>query len=97
MSSAIPLVRFLIMTLLFYAVPSRLFCVLVSFAPFYHNVYLFAGGIAGIERDGIACTSKLEQTLFDDMNGTIRSTTGWGWSGATPPPRQTRSQVDCAA
>ena len=25
-----------------------------------------------IERDGIACTSKLEQTLFDDMNGLCR-------------------------
>ncbi len=25
-----------------------------------------------IERDGIACTSRLEQTLFDDMNGLCR-------------------------
>ena len=25
-----------------------------------------------IERDGIGCTSKLEQTLFDDMNGLCR-------------------------
>ena len=27
---------------------------------------------SSIERDGIACTSKLEQTLFDDMNGLCR-------------------------
>ena len=27
---------------------------------------------SSIERDGIGCTSKLEQTLFDDMNGLCR-------------------------
>ena len=27
---------------------------------------------SSIKRDGIACTSKLEQTLFDDMNGLCR-------------------------
>ena len=27
---------------------------------------------SSIERDGIGCTTKLEQTLFDDMNGLCR-------------------------
>lgn len=35
-----------------------------------HAVVDAAAG--SIERDGIACTSKLEQTLFDDMNGLCR-------------------------
>ena len=33
---------------------------------------MVAAAADSIERDGIACTSRLEQTLFDDMNGLCR-------------------------
>ena len=38
----------------------------------HDRICLESAAADSIERDGIACTSKLEQTLFDEMNGLCR-------------------------